>query len=399
MSLKKLVTNDGSIRWVARARSNGRGSKEIFKTFSRKSDAEAFLEDLKKEKKERIQNPFSAVSFADRTFKDEADYWLSNNEIRFSASHLVRVRGILAEIMPKFGNLPIDRFTPEFLSAYQRTAKASGSANGTVNRKTEVVTSILNHSAKHRRIPFSPATGFQKLAKGHKEMLFWNTEEASSFLESMDRKYPIGSDGRWVYAAYLLALNTGLRAGEIWGLKPIDLPTTERVLHVRRQFNRVSLKLTATKSGKSRVVPCGPELTEELQRLVRQNKVSSDETVFMNSKRLPICHDNFTDREFVRDLKSWGGREIRFHDLRHTATTLLIASGVDLKTVKEICGHANIQTTMNYAHLVGGAIENVANSFSIRPAGNLAEKGAMSVEPHFEESKVRSILGRISKVR
>lgn len=399
MSLKKLVTNDGSVRWVARARSNGRGSKEIFKTFSRKSDAEAFLEDLKKEKKERIENPFSAVSFADRIFKDEADYWLSNNEIRFSASHLLRVRGILAEMMPKFGTLPIDRFTPEFLSAYQRQAKASGSANGTVNRKTEVVTSILNHSVKHRRIPFSPALGFQKLAKNHQEMLFWNTEEASSFLEKMDMKYPLGSDDRWVYAAYLLALNTGLRAGEIWGLKPIDLPTTERVLHVRRQFNRVSLTFTGPKGNKSRVVPCGEDLTEELQRLVRQNKVSSDETVFMNSKRQPVCHDNFTDRQFAKDLKAWGGRAIRFHDLRHTATTLLIANHVDLKTVKEICGHANIQTTMNYAHLVGGAIENVANSFSIRPTGNRPEKGATSSDQHFGETKVRSILSRISKVK
>jgi site-specific recombinase XerD len=53
--------------------------------------------------------------------------------------------------------------------------------------------------------------------------------------------------------------------------------------------------------------------------------------------------------------------------MRHTATTLLISSGVDLKTVKEICGHADIATTMNYVHMVSGAIEKVALNFSITP--------------------------------
>jgi len=54
----------------------------------------------------------------------------------------------------------------------------------------------------------------------------------------------------------------------------------------------------------------------------------------------------------------------------HGATppsTLLIANGVDLKTVKEICDHADISTTMNYVHLVSGAIENVARTFSVVP--------------------------------
>lgn len=66
-------------------------------------------------------------------------------------------------------------------------------------------------------------------------------------------------------------------------------------------------------------------------------------------------------------MRDWGGKRIRFHDMRHTAATLMISSGVDLKTVKEICGHSDIQTTMNYAHLVSGSIEHVARSFLIAP--------------------------------
>ena len=53
--------------------------------------------------------------------------------------------------------------------------------------------------------------------------------------------------------------------------------------------------------------------------------------------------------------------------MRHTATTLMIRSGIDLKTVKEICGHKNTQATMSYAHLIGENLRIVAQSFSIKP--------------------------------
>ena len=54
-----------------------------------------------------------------------------------------------------------------------------------------------------------------------------------------------------------------------------------------------------------------------------------------------------------------------FIDMRHTATTLLISTGIDLKTVQEICGHENIMTTMNYTHLLADNIKKVADLFSI----------------------------------
>ena len=111
----------------------------------------------------------------------------------------------------------------------------------------------------------------------------------------------------------------------------------------------------------------------ELLNLIRINNVADKETIFQNEKRYPICHDNFADRNFMKDLAFWGGRRIRFHDLRHTATTLLIANNVDIKTVKEICGHADITTTMNYVHLVSGAIENVAKTFSVIPNFELTD--------------------------
>jgi integrase len=148
------------------------------------------------------------------------------------------------------------------------------------------------------------------------------------------------------YVAYLLALNTGMRAGEIWGLKPRDLSLSADgdTIFVRRQFHGIERKFTllkgARKTGKdkSRHVPCAPILRNELRALIEHNQTGPDEPIFQTPFGNPIHHDCFADL-FARDLKKWGGRRIRFHDLRHTAATLMLAKGVDVKTVSEILGH------------------------------------------------------------
>jgi integrase len=367
MSIRRIKTNTGEIRWQVRVYENGRGSRQIGKRFERRTDAEAWLLEQKQKRAELAKNPFANISFEGRTFLVEAEYWMMNSEMRFSAGHIVKSKAIIKEFTEQFGNIAIERITPEFLSKYQLAEFHKGLKAATVNRKTEVITAILNHSVRHRRIPFSPATGFKKLVKATKEMDSWDQTEALDFLKTMSERYPENSAERWVYAVYLLALNTGLRAGEIWGLMPSDLNEAQNTIMVRRQFNRVALKFTPTKSKKPRVVPCNAGLMFELKNLIRKNKINNEDTIFRNEKGNPVCHDNFTDRRFIKDLKFWGGRPIRFHDMRHTATTLLIANHVDVKTVKEICGHSDITTTMNYVHLVSGAIEKVARTFSLLP--------------------------------
>lgn len=367
MSLKKVTRTNGESKWEVRVHENGRGSKRIKRVFEKKIDAEKFLFEFQKQLKEKELNPFKDCSFESRNFKEEAEYWLADGELRFSKGHLIRSRGVLKELYPKFGNLTLDRFTPELLSKYQQSEKAKGLSNSTVNRKTEIITAILNCSAKHRRIPFSPAKGFSKLKKSSTEMSFWNENEAFSFLHHINEVYPSHHEKRWVYIVYLLALNAGLRAGEIWGLQPMDISQDGKSLWIRRQFNRVTLDFGQTKGKKSRFVPCPTILLDELRRWIGKKKIKPDDVLFSNEQGKPICHDNFSDRQFGKDLKVWGGRRIRFHDLRHTATTLMISRGIDIKTVKEVCGHADISTTMNYVHMVAGSVERLSEIFVIGP--------------------------------
>ncbi len=240
-----------------------------------------------------------------------------------------------------------------------------------MNRYTEVITAILNHSVRHRRIAYSPANGFQKFRAANIEMKFWEKAEAQSFLAFTNIRYPKKSEKRWVYVVYLLALNTGLRSGEMWGLKVCDLVEDGKTLFIRRQFHNVTKTFTLIKGKKNskngklhRHVPCNQTLREELCEIITTRNLSQDDLFFVTEMGNPINHDNF-QRRFQKDLELWGGKSIRFHDLRHTAATLLISANVDLRTVQEIFGHEDITTTMNYTHLIADNIKKVADLFSI----------------------------------
>ncbi len=368
MSIQKKILKDGSTKWEVRAWTNGRGSKYLSRSFVKKIDAENYLRDFQTRSHSIKQSSSSVANFEETTFEKEANAWLDDGLLRFSASHIKRVQGILSEFLPKLRNMTLEKFTPQFLSSLQRQMKTEGAKNLTINRKTEVFTAILNFSVKQRRIPFNPASGFRKLPSDQAEMLFWERTEAQSFLEFANNKYPADSEDRWVYVVYLLALNTGLRAGEIWGLQPRDLIDHGEILFIRRQYDRVKKGLSMTKGKGSRHVPCNPELLENLSKLIAMSGTRADQTIFHGKEGNPLNHDSFGGRRFERDVQLWGGRRIRFHDLRHTAITLMIGQGVDLKTVKEICGHKDISTTMNYTHLLGDNLKQVARSFSIRPS-------------------------------
>lgn len=370
MAIKKVKTPNGE-KWEVLVRTNGRDSQRIRRKFERKVDAQKFLDDFLKKKDQLLEISSEFSNPEEITFKQEADFWLTNSESRISASHLLRVTGILKVLIPEYGSLPVYRFNPTFLSELQRKLLNKGLAKGSVNRYTEVITAIINHSVRHRRIPYSPANGFQKFRAANIEMKFWEKAEAQSFLAFTNNRYPKKSDKRWVYVVYLLALNTGLRSGEIWGLKVCDLVEDGKTLFIRRQFHNVTKTFTLIKGKKNskngklhRHVPCNQTLREELCEIITTRNLSQDDLFFVTEMGNPINHDNF-QRRFQKDLELWGGKPIRFHDLRHTAATLLISAGVDLKTVQEICGHEDITTTMNYTHLIADNIKRVAELFSI----------------------------------
>jgi integrase len=365
MSVRKVQRNN-EVRWEVYVLTQGRGSKRLRRRFGTRVQAEAFLEAFKQRRRElKRLGGLQTRDLDDTTFGEEAQYWVERQGMRFSPGHLRRVKGILKEILPELRKLKPSGLNPERLTRFQSEQLRLGLTPATVNRKTDVITAALNFSVRHRRLPFTPAAGFRKLAEVREEMKFWERNEAESFLEFANQKYPSGHKDRWIYVVYLLALNTALRAGEIWGLQARDLVQEGDLIHVRRQWDLNVMGFRLPKGKKTRLVPCNEVLRNELEAI---RPSQDDQTFFQKAGGGPVLRDTFDRWVFRPDLKESGLKPIRFHDLRHSATTLMIAEGLDLKTVQEICGHKEIMTTMRYVHLLGDAVKRAGKVFSVRPS-------------------------------
>jgi integrase len=158
-------------------------------------------------------------------------------------------------------------------------------------------------------------------------------------------------------ALYLTAAMTGLRQGELLGLRwrDVDWPAQKvRVVHlyVRGQFRTPKSRLS------SRAVPMADRVGRELELLFQGSAYQSeDDLVFGHPHTGHPLERGQVSKRFKRTLKRAGVREIRFHDLRHTFGTRCAAAGVPLRTLQAWMGHADIKTTMVYTHYAPGANE------------------------------------------
>jgi len=152
-------------------------------------------------------------------------------------------------------------------------------------------------------------------------------------------------------------------------MPPSPAVTFEGVL--KRAPARFILGLTATpyrKDNDERIVPCNDFLKEEILAWIALRNLKPDNYLFALEGKQPVDYNNLRSRYFQKDLRDSGVRRIRFHDMRHTAATLMISKRVDISTVQEILGHSSVSTTQIYTHVLGESIWQVASIFAIVPS-------------------------------
>jgi integrase len=135
----------------------------------------------------------------------------------------------------------------------------------------------------------------------------------------------------------VMALNTGMRKGEILNLKweNVDLKN-----------NFILLNQEQTKNGERKEIPINSTLREALLKITRRLDIPY---VFYNPKT-DKPYDNIV-KSFYTAMKRAGIKDFRFHDLRHTFASQLVMAGVDLTTVRELLGHKTLTMTLRYSHL------------------------------------------------
>jgi integrase len=172
---------------------------------------------------------------------------------------------------------------------------------------------------------------------------------------------------------YDLAITSGLRAGELIGLKWSDLDWARGYPHVQRQAQRLpgkGLAFTEPKSASGRrVVVLGQAMIDLLDKHLKKQGLlrtfagerwQEHGMIFTSQIGTCLGHRNVC-REFKEILRRAGLPDIRFHDLRHTAATLMLKEGIHPKIVQERLGHAQIFVTMDtYSHVLPAMQEEAA---------------------------------------
>jgi integrase len=196
----------------------------------------------------------------------------------------------------------------------------------------------------------NPAALVRKPRVPKQEMLVWNREQIAAFLKT--------ARSNRLYAIYLLAAVTGMREGELFALKWLDVDWDAGAILVQRSLEEVQgkqrLKEPKTAAGRRRIdLPAVAMATLAEHRAQMEKEGHGSDLVFCNRAGNFLRRGNFRLTEFLPLVKRAGVPVIRFHDLRHTAATLLLLAGENPKIVQERLGHSRIQVTLDtYSHVL-----------------------------------------------
>ncbi|MFF7634315.1 tyrosine-type recombinase/integrase [Kitasatospora sp. NPDC008050] len=219
-----------------------------------------------------------------------------------------------------------------------------------------VLKSALEHAVREEEIPRNVARNVRTGTPRPRRFEPLTADEARTFLSAVQ--------GHRLHALFELALRTGLRKGELLGLRWEDLDLAGGTASIRRTLQRtrtggLATLPTKTLSSERRIAlptPCLRSLRTHHDQQVQERETAGRNwkesgQVFTRPDGHPIEPATLT-RHFKALLRRAGLRQIRFHDLRHSTATLLLEQGVELVVIKEILGHAHIGVTATvYAHV------------------------------------------------
>ena len=180
----------------------------------------------------------------------------------------------------------------------------------------------------------------------HKEMKTLTADQLSAFFQE--------ARDSGVYELYYLDLATGLRRGELLGLKWTDVDFQHGVLKIQRAISRQNGKVVEAPLKTKNAYRTLPLSTDAIDVLMQQRrKTGNSEWVFPSPTGGPMSPDSVLHM-LHRVLKRAGLPKVRFHDLRHTFATHALTSGVDAKTLSGILGHTKASFTLDtYTHVTG----------------------------------------------
>jgi integrase len=289
------------------------------------------------------------------------DRWLSDSvSDTVKATTFERYEQIVRlHLKPTLGRMKLKALTPAHVRGLYREKLEAGSSARTVRYIHTTLHKALKQAVMDGLIPRNATEAVKPPQSTREEMRPLTPDQAKHLLQAAHEA------GDRLEALYVLAIHTGLRQGELLGLKWDDINLKDGSLQVRRTLTMTkdgpvftSPKTTGSRRSVKLTSRATEALTSHLERQLREiDRVGSlwseNGLIFASETGDPLDRRAVTALKFKPLLKHAGLPEIRFHDLRHTCATLLLTRNVNPKIVSEMLGHATIAITLDtYSHVL-----------------------------------------------
>ena len=386
---KKRKAGDGTLR----KRSDGRWEARVVigyddKGLPRTKNVTAVNKDKCLEKLERLKQEIGIIqkdkSNAEMPFGEWIDFWYKQYiKITLKPTTQSEYESLIYKhIIPEIRNIKLNKFTQNDLQQFYSRLKKSGRqihteicGQGLSDRMVRACHTLcrmcFEKAVEENLIRTNPAKGCKLPPKKAKEMQVLTPDEMQRFI--------IQAKADGYFELFVLELCTGMRRGEILGLRWEDLNMQTGELHIRRQVVLVdgNIQISTPKTKSSiRTIIIPPDI---LKIFAEYKKRINSVWIFLSpkTKDAPL-HPASVTSILDRILKRAECKDIRFHDLRHTFATNALASGMDIKTLSTIIGHISAETTLNiYTHITDNMGRSAANKIErgfSRNEGSLTEE-------------------------
>lgn len=339
----------------------GKRRQKWFSGYKTKKEAQA---DVAKKITELNEGTF--VEPSKITLKDYLVQWLEIKKMCVEKSTFSSYSSnITYHIIPSIGMIALHKLNVIHIQKCYKSALDNGVSNNSILLLHRILKTALNLAVKQNIISRNPADFVEIPKKEKTSIQTWTEEEVKRFLlHSQESRYHI---------AYLIAITTGMRLGEVLGLRWQDVDFRNHTVTINQTVGGDDkVKNTAKTNASKRTIPVPVETIEAIKKhriqinkeKLRMGSAYQDlDLINCNESGGVLKRDPFR-RKFYKEINNAKVKKIKIHDLRHTHATILLKQGVNPKIISERLGHTDISLTLRvYSHVLPNMQEEAVKNF------------------------------------